>query len=287
VADRGARRDTFHLSRAAPGARRTVSPPSAVIKVGGSLSARPGALRRLMTTLESLALNRTLVVVPGGGPFADEVRRVDRRFGLANSPAHWMAVLAMDQYAYVLADLAAGSVVVRRPGAITAGRLNVLAPASWMRRADPLPHSWEVTSDSIAAWVARRLRARMLVLLKDVDGLFRRDPRGRGRTRPGRPRIRPGARAARDGLHGIVDGHFFQAVAPRMPCWIVNGTRPARLQALLETGRTYGTEVIARADDGGVRGGSRAGGLRRRARAGAATARTRPRAARRAWPECA
>lgn len=220
-----------------PGWWATVSKPEAVIKVGGSLSRRPEALRRLMAALGALARARALVVVPGGGPFAEEVRRADRRFALGDSPAHWMAILAMDQYAYLLAHLAGGAALVRAREEVAAGRLNVLAPSSWLARANPLPHSWGVTSDSIAAWVARQLRAKMLVLLKDVDGLFDRDPRG------GAPaRLRP--RAARDRLNGVVDGYFARALGRRMPCWIVNGARPARVAALIETGRTYGTEVL-------------------------------------------
>ena len=42
----------------------------------------------------------------------------------------------------------------------------MLAPYRWLRAADPLPHSWEVTSDSIAAWLAGQLHARRVVLLK-------------------------------------------------------------------------------------------------------------------------
>jgi aspartokinase-like uncharacterized kinase len=225
-----------HASRT-PAIALTSGARVVVIKVGGSLSAQPQALSRLMTTLGALARGRTLVVVPGGGPFADEVRRADRRFGLADSAAHWMAILAMDQFAYVLAQLARGAVVVRRRADITSGRLNVLAPTSWLTRADPLPHSWEVTSDSIAAWVARRLRARMLVLLKDVDGFFDRDS---GRRRGGRLALR----ADRSRLDGVVDAYFGQGLGRHMACWIVNGARPERLRALLETGRTYGTEVV-------------------------------------------
>lgn len=214
-----------------------MSRPEAVIKVGGSLSRRPEALRGLMAALEALARPRTLVVVPGGGPFAEAVRRADRRFALGDSPSHWMAILAMDQYAYLLAHLAGGAALVRGRGEVAAGRLNVLAPSSWLGRADPLPHSWGVTSDSIAAWVARQLRAKMLVLLKDVDGLFNRDPGGRSRARLQ-------LRAARDRLRGVVDGHFTRALGRRMPCWILNGARPERVVALIETGRTYGTEVV-------------------------------------------
>ena len=87
--------------------------PEAVVKVGGSLGARPRTLRRLMSTLAVLARRHPLVVVPGGGPFADQVRRADRRFGLGDSPAHWMAILAMDQYAHLLASLPNGAVIAR------------------------------------------------------------------------------------------------------------------------------------------------------------------------------
>ena len=45
-------------------------------------------------------------------------------------------------------------------------KLPVLAPYRWLREADPLPHSWDVTSDSIAAWVASRIGARRLILIK-------------------------------------------------------------------------------------------------------------------------
>ena len=209
-----------------------------VLKVGGSLSRRPRALRRLMSVLAKLARARTLVVVPGGGGFAEEVRRADRRFALRDSPAHWMAILAMDQYAHVLARLAGDAVVLRGREAIAAGRLNVLALSAWLGRADPLPHSWQVTSDSIAAWVARQLRAKMLVLVKDVDGLFDRNPKqGRG------ARLR--GRIVLEGLDGVVDPHFARVLDSAMPCWIVNGTRPERVAELIETGRTYGTEVVS------------------------------------------
>lgn len=211
--------------------------PGVVIKVGGSLNRRPAALRRLMSVVGELARAHTLVVVPGGGRFAEEVRRTDRRFRLGDSPAHWMAILAMDQYAYVLAHLAGAASVVREPEAIAASRLNVLAPSVWLGRVDPLPHSWEVTSDSIAAWVAHQLRAKMLVLVKDVDGLFDRNPKEHTRAR-----LRHRTRRGR--LDGVVDAHFARVLEPGMPCWIVNGAHPERVRGLIETGRTYGTEVV-------------------------------------------
>ena len=127
-----------------------------------------------------------MLVVPGGGPFADGVREVDRRIGLSDSAAHWMAVLAMDQYAHLLASRLAHGVLVESVAgirqALASDRLPVLAPSPWLRAVDPLPHSWDVTSDSIAAWIAGALGASQLVLVKPpgavrtrlVDAYFER-----------------------------------------------------------------------------------------------------------------
>ena len=54
---------------------------------------------------------------------------------------------------------------------MTSGGVAVLAPSRWMRSADVLPHSWEVTSDSIAAFVAGALDAARLILIKPATEL--------------------------------------------------------------------------------------------------------------------
>src|SRR5439155_22099512 len=114
--------------------------------------------------------DRRLLVVPGGGPFADSVRNVARQLPVSDDAAHWMAVLAMDQYAHLIAERIDAGVIVAEPRGIAAaldrGQVPVLAPSRWLREVDPLPHSWQVTSDSIAAWVAGRLGASHLVLVK-------------------------------------------------------------------------------------------------------------------------
>ena len=141
-----------------------------VIKVGGALAAIPHALDRVCAELSRASRDHRLLVVPGGGPFADAVREFERRVGMSSDAAHWMAILAMDQYAHVLAGRITGAVLVEEPGAVTEtvalGRAAVLAPSRWMRSADVLPHSWEATSDSIAAFVAGALDAARLILIK-------------------------------------------------------------------------------------------------------------------------
>lgn len=142
---------------------------STIVKIGGSL-ARAVDLRMALTPLRHLARREELLIVPGGGPFANVVRAESRRHRLGDPAAHWMAILGMDQYAHLLADLLEGAELVRGPeeiaGVLAVGRLPVLAPYAWLRSADPLPHGWGVTADSIAAWVAGMLGARRLILVK-------------------------------------------------------------------------------------------------------------------------
>jgi aspartokinase-like uncharacterized kinase len=144
-----------------------------VIKIGGGLAAHPGAIDKVCAAVAEVARNHRIVVVPGGGPFADAVREFDRQVGVSSDAAHWMAILAMDQYAHVLAGRIPGALLVEGPGAISealsTGRVAVLAPSRWMRSADVLPHTWKVTSDSIAAFVAGALDATRLVLVKPTE----------------------------------------------------------------------------------------------------------------------
>jgi 5-(aminomethyl)-3-furanmethanol phosphate kinase len=146
--------------------RRSVT----VIKIGGSLARIPDALGRVCSAVGEIARDWPVVVVPGGGPFADAIREFDRTYGLSDEVAHWMAVLAMDQYAEVLASRIPESRLIVEPGciqeALEQGSCVVLAPSRWMRSADVLPHSWRVTGDSIAAFVAGALDAGQLLLIK-------------------------------------------------------------------------------------------------------------------------
>jgi aspartokinase-like uncharacterized kinase len=166
---------------------RLATPPlvETVVKLGGGVLASAEILDAVLSVVAVAAQSQWLLIVPGGGPFADAVRDADRRLGLSDVSAHWMAVLAMDQHGHLIADRLPNARLVMEPReiacAIDARQIPVLAPFRWLVDADPLPHSWDVTSDSIAAWVAGRVGARRLVLVKPagaegdvVDAYFAR-----------------------------------------------------------------------------------------------------------------
>ena len=145
-----------------------------VVKVGGAICRDPAALRQALDAIGRLGHHRPLLIVPGGGSFADQVRLAQRDLGFSDDAAHWMAVLAMNQVAHLIVDRLDGAMLIDRPEQVAlahdAGQIPVLAPYEWMRAADALPHSWDVTSDSIAAFIADALGASDLLLLKPVEG---------------------------------------------------------------------------------------------------------------------
>jgi 5-(aminomethyl)-3-furanmethanol phosphate kinase len=180
-----------------------------VAKLGGGVLAHVEQFSAALAVIAAAATARRLLVVPGGGPFADTVRALERRLPLADDAAHWMAVLGMEQFAHVIATQLPGGVLVDGPSpiaaALAANRVPVLAPYRWMRAADPLPHSWDVTSDSIAAWIAGAVGARRLVLVKP-----------------------PGAERG-----DLVDAYFDRALPDRVSAVIVAADRLDRFAAAL------------------------------------------------------
>lgn len=139
-----------------------------IVKIGGSLGRDP-VLRDWLRELAARGGGR-VVVVPGGGGFADQVREYQGQWAFDDLVAHNMAVLAMVQYGLMLQGLCPALKVTADDNAIHAvlrdGGVAVWAPFGLLRKAPDALASWDVTSDSIAAWLASRLGARRLVLVK-------------------------------------------------------------------------------------------------------------------------
>jgi aspartokinase-like uncharacterized kinase len=217
---------------------------SAVLKVGGSLS-RSQALPELCREISRLGTHHCLLLVPGGGEFADLVRDFYASLPLSETAAHRMAILGMDQYGYLLGEqIPRAALVTDLPAALQvaeSGRVPVLLPSRLMAQADPLPHSWQVTSDSIAAWVAGALQASLLVLLKDVDGLYSSAPHP-----PASQELLPQVDLEKlPSLAGGIDEYLGAVLAKNeVVAWVINGQYPPRLAELLQTGRTLGTCIL-------------------------------------------
>lgn len=138
-----------------------------VLKLGGSL-AESGRLRAVLSLVERA--RRPVVVVPGGGPFADAVRDAQAGLGFSDAAAHHMALLAMHQMAAAMTGLAprliAADTRLAMVHAWRGRRIPVWLPARLCARDKRIPRDWSITSDGLAARLAERLGGAEVALLK-------------------------------------------------------------------------------------------------------------------------
>jgi 5-(aminomethyl)-3-furanmethanol phosphate kinase len=141
-----------------------------IVKLGGSLAHTP----QFAAWLEALAAwGGPLILVPGGGAFADCVRAAQGAMGFNDTAAHRMALNAMGQFGIAItAYSGAFTLAASRhdlDSALSAGEIPVWLPEKMVLGAADVPACWEVTSDSLAAWLAWTYRARRLLLIKASD----------------------------------------------------------------------------------------------------------------------
>ncbi|HEY9205798.1 MAG TPA: amino acid kinase [Candidatus Methanoperedens sp.] len=195
-----------------------------VVKLGGSLI---HIAREIVKELADYAKSnsRKILIVPGGSIFVDTVRKVNT----SQDTAHWMAVLGMEQYGYYLADGTGvkliDELVVNDDGTY------VFLPYNLLKKNDELPHTWDVTSDTIAAWIAKQLDGRF-IKVTDVDGIYING-------------VLEKELKAQEliGKETCVDAqlpHFL--MENKMNCEIINGNCPGRVINALK-GRVIGTVV--------------------------------------------
>jgi len=155
-----------------------------VVKLGGSLAGSP----QLPAWLSALQ-DSPVILVPGGGVFADAVRDAQRRWQFSDTAAHEMAILAMNQYGRMLLDMQPGLGRYRFPEipadslsddvtgfryeSDSTLRARVWLPTPEALQVADLPASWELTSDSLAAWLAGAIGAEGLLLVKSVAATAR------------------------------------------------------------------------------------------------------------------
>jgi len=197
-----------------------------IVKLGGSqaLSAELGFW------LAAIAERRgAVVLVPGGGPFADAVRAAQIQMGFDDAAAHHMALLAMEQFGCGLASLNAKFVLADSTSAIRRqlgrGLVPIWAASKMVLSAQQIPCTWDVTSDSLSAWLAGTIGAERLVLLKSV-----------------KPATNP-ISAAELAVQGIVDAAFpgFLAASGTQACVACAGERDQAAAVL--AGRSQGIRI--------------------------------------------
>jgi aspartokinase-like uncharacterized kinase len=191
-----------------------------VLKLGGSL-AETGRLRALLAIVKRA--RRPLVLVPGGGPFAEAVRETQAGLRFSDATAHDMALLAMHQMADAMIDieprLVAAETLISMARAWRRRRIPVWLPARLCAGDRRIPRDWSITSDGLAARLAERLGDVEVVLVKSCP-------------------VNPGANARALARQGVVDP-FFATVVERsdIPWRVLGPGDGTRLSGLLDAAR--------------------------------------------------
>lgn len=182
-----------------------------VVKLGGSLIQRAKEIVKEIVDYSDSS-SESILIIPGGSVFADTVRKVNA----SEEASHWMAILAMEQYGYYIADGSDSQLIFDTK--IEDAGAYILMPYALLKKKDELPHTWDVTSDTIAAWVALGLGARF-IKLTDVDGIF---INGELKKEVMAEELL--------GIESCVDGELPRYLKKnRMNCEILNGNCPGRL----------------------------------------------------------
>lgn len=147
-----------------------------VFKLGGSLLKLDRLSERLCAVLELRAGQRRLVCT-GGGAIADVVRDWSRIHRLRDETAHWLAVSSLDLNRQLLQELLGWKSANSRSAAYAIWDAGCPPVALEMTKfltdeeattTDRVPHDWNVTSDSLAAWTVAHWPADELVMVKSV-----------------------------------------------------------------------------------------------------------------------
>jgi aspartokinase-like uncharacterized kinase len=144
-----------------------------VVKLGGSLFHEDA-----VKFCKSL-VGRNVLVICGGGEFANKIREYDAEMGFSDSASHKTAILCMDILGMLVGDKVDGAETVYSledaKKVLNDGKLPILLPSKLFEYLDPLEHSWNVTSDSLAVYISWLLKTKILIVT-NVDGIYTDDP---------------------------------------------------------------------------------------------------------------
>lgn len=200
-----------------------------VVKLGGSTA---GQLPFLTWTTALASVRRPLIVVPGGGPFANHVRTAQKELGFSDRAAHAMAILAMEQFAHMILDVAptlgSATTIAELKDTIAAERPTVWLPSRLALGDADIPASWDITSDALAGWLAAHVNAANLLLIKQTDD------------------VRDGDSFADLAFREVFDPFLTHMLPSRIPLWIACPDDLRTAQAKLNAGEVPGRRIARR-----------------------------------------
>ncbi|WP_421078419.1 [5-(aminomethyl)furan-3-yl]methyl phosphate kinase [Methanothermococcus sp. Ax23] len=213
-----------------------------LIKVGGSLTY---FARHLLSELKIFCSDGSdnggenkIIVVPGGGAFANVVRDLNEKGGLNNRSSHKLATMSMDLtgiYFSEISGIKTADNLYDAKKLLEEENIVILLPSKIVLSTDELPHSWDITSDSIAAYIARLLNLNNIIIATDVDGIYDNYPEGKLLNTINAKSIK-GFTSVDSYLPKLLLKHNIE-------CFVVNGKHPGRIINILKNNNDIYTKI--------------------------------------------
>ena len=150
-----------------------------VVKIGGSLF--PNHAIELAKQLK----DSDSVIILGGGEFANLIRKYNDEQDFSEDVNHWTAIDCMDIIAKLVDDKIDSTKLAYSLDEVNeisdGGFTPIFVVSEFLKTEDPFECSWDVTSDSIAAYVSHLLNANLLIVT-DVNGIYTQEPKEPGST---------------------------------------------------------------------------------------------------------
>ena len=155
---------------------------SVIFKIGGKILEDTEDLDSTISQLTQLydkGIIKRIILIPGGGSQANFVRKAYSELKLTEELGHWMAIISMDYNGIELGKKFPELHVIEDINKLKKldRTLSIFLPYQFLKEIDILPHSWDVTSDSISLFLAKELEIPHCFLIKDIDGILNSENR--------------------------------------------------------------------------------------------------------------
>ena len=199
-----------------------------VVKIGGSLF--PNYAIELAKRLKDTGS----LIVLGGGEFANLIRKYDDEINFSEEANHWTAIDCMDIIAKLVNDKVESTKLVytieEANKVSDEGFTPIFVVSDFLKREDPFECSWDVTSDSIAAYVAHLLNANLLIVT-NVNGIYTQEPKEPGSTFISKIDATTLLTFQESSIDVMLPSLLLEFGSD---CYVVNGKYPERVMSLID-----------------------------------------------------
>lgn len=149
-----------------------------IVKIGGKIIENNENLKSTLEQFKNLIYKKKVIdkviIIPGGGSYANTIRNLDNKLNIGDDLSHWMAIFAMNCNGMNICQNYEEINCINDINKLKKNKDSILIflPLYFLYQKDKLPHSWNVTSDSITIFIAKHLGLKECFLIKDIDGIF-------------------------------------------------------------------------------------------------------------------